>query len=178
MDSLMQFAKTGESAIEPDDSFLLAHPSVDISLNLSLIRSIKAKMIAVAQHLDLELASVAHAFAYFEKLCLRGLVNKETRRIKGATCLFLATKVNEHKRKLEGFLDAIDKYLDVSEKEVRAIEFATFAELEFNLFLPKSEFIPHLERILRELGKSDIESYVEKRTFYLHYPEQSVLISS
>lgn len=47
----MQFAKTGESAIEPDDSFLLAHPTVDISLNLSSIRSIKGKMIAVAQHL-------------------------------------------------------------------------------------------------------------------------------
>lgn len=44
---------------------------------------------------DLELASVAHAFAYFEKLCLQvfafleldakvqGLVTKDTRRIKG-----------------------------------------------------------------------------------------------
>lgn len=85
-------------------------------------------------------------------------------------------------------LKAIDRFLDVSEKEVRAIEFATFAELEFNLFLPKSEFIPHLERILKEMGRdcvwpwltrlgnSDIESYVENRTFFLHYPEQPVLV--
>ncbi|KAI0242253.1 hypothetical protein L0F63_002684, partial [Massospora cicadina] len=116
-------------------------------------------MIAVAQHLDLELASVAHAFVYFEKLCLQGLVNKETRRLKGAACLFLAIKINEHKRKLEGFMDAVDKHFDVSERELRGGEFATFAELEFNLLLPENEFIPHLERILKDLGQSDIENY-------------------
>lgn len=163
----MQFAKAGESTLDVGDSFLATHPTVDTSLTLGSIRSIKAKLVAVAQQLDLELASVAHAFVYFEKLCLQGLVNKENRRLKGAACLLLAIKVNEHKRKLEGFIEAVDKHLDVSERELRVVEFTTFVELEFNLFLPRPEFIPHLERILNDLGQPGIESYVGGRTFYL-----------
>lgn len=38
-------------------------------------------------------------------------------------------------------------------KEVREHEFAVFADLEFNLYIPSREFMPHFERIFQVLGK-------------------------
>lgn len=47
----------------------------------------------------MELSSAAIAFVYFEKLVLKGLVNKATRRLIGGVCLLLAAKVNDPKEK-------------------------------------------------------------------------------
>ncbi|CAG8767670.1 14361_t:CDS:2, partial [Ambispora leptoticha] len=58
---------------ESNELFRQTHPNVDPSLTLSQIRKVKAKLLAAAQHedLDLELSTVAKAYAYFEKLILK-----------------------------------------------------------------------------------------------------------
>ncbi|KAJ3300327.1 hypothetical protein HK104_001745 [Borealophlyctis nickersoniae] len=63
---------------------------------------------------------------------------------------------------------AMDKVLDVSPKEVYATEFSVYAALEFTLFLPLSEIMPHLERILDASKYGTVEEYLGNRTFFLH----------
>ncbi|KAG0165318.1 hypothetical protein DFQ30_008618, partial [Apophysomyces sp. BC1015] len=69
-----------------------------------------------------------------------------------ACCLFLAIKVNEPKgSSFQPLFEAMDDELSVSPEEIRKHEFAVFADLEFNLYVPRREFIPHFERIFRLL---------------------------
>ncbi|CAG8521032.1 5387_t:CDS:10 [Acaulospora colombiana] len=72
---------------ESNELFRKEHPYVDPSLTLSQIRKIKAKLLTASRHdeLDLELSTVAKAYAYFEKLILKNLVNKSNRRLIGGT---------------------------------------------------------------------------------------------
>lgn len=41
----------------------------------------------------------------------------------------------------------------MSPKEVLDYEFAVFADLDFNLYVPLCEFMPHFNKIFRSLGK-------------------------
>jgi hypothetical protein len=46
--------------------------------------------------------------------------------------------------------------LDVDSEEVHDHEFAVFADLEFNLYIPRREFMPHFEQIFTQLGKPNL----------------------
>ena len=59
-------------------------------------------------------------------------------------------------------LQTVEKVLEVPPKEVYAHEFSVYAALEFTLFLPLWEIMPHLERIVdasSELNDADPISY-------------------
>ena len=82
---------------ELNELFKQSHPTVDPTLTLSQIRKIKKLFLIIAQECELELSSVAYAIVYFEKLVLKGIINKENRKTLAAVCLFLACKVNDPK---------------------------------------------------------------------------------
>jgi len=71
-------------------------------------------------------------------------------------CLLLAYKVNEPKRPPGEFatlMKTMTKHMDVSVKDIKEHEFQVFSLLEFNLYLPRQEFLPHFEQILYRQGK-------------------------
>ena len=122
--------------------------SVDPSLTLSQIRSVKRKMLAICTELDLERLTNSSALVYFEKLCLSGVVSRDSRRLYGAACLFLACKVHEIKGfdfKILG--DYIRDFLDVEFKDILENEFDIFAQLGFELYLPLSELEYHMLKL-------------------------------
>lgn len=83
------------------------------------------------------------------------MVTKKNRKLIAACCLFLATKVNEAKGTwFKTILDAMDTHLRVDAEEIHEHEFAVFADLEFNLYVPRREFMPHFETIFHHLGKT------------------------
>ncbi|KAI9105316.1 hypothetical protein DFS34DRAFT_644130 [Phlyctochytrium arcticum] len=170
MGSIMQYSKPSDIKKELNVHFRDTHPTVDTTLTLTQIRRLKERLLKVAEQQDLELSSVAAAYVYFEKLVLKNMVSKETRRLVAAVCLFLAAKVNDPKElNYTKLLEAMDKALDVSPKDVMANEFAIYAALEFTLFLPLWEVMPHLERIVVAASSHNtIEDYLENRTFYMH----------
>ncbi|ORZ40086.1 hypothetical protein BCR44DRAFT_1386649 [Catenaria anguillulae PL171] len=113
---------------------------------------------------NLEVSSLAKAFVYFEKLVLKRAVIKSNRRLVGAICLLLACKVNEPKESLNigQLLEAMAKALGkVSVKDMRDNEFAVFAQLEFNLYLPQHEFMPHFERICAIKGMCSLSHHTK-----------------
>lgn len=71
-------------------------------------------------------------------------------------CLLLAYKVNEPKRSSGEFatlMKYMTKHMDVSAKDIKENEFHVFSLLEFNLYLPRQEFLPHFEQILYRQGE-------------------------
>ncbi|KAJ3370766.1 CDK5 and ABL1 enzyme substrate 1 [Allomyces arbusculus] len=166
--SILQYTRPEDVKQDLNARFRATHPDVDPSLTLSQIRNLKRRLIKVGQICDLEISSVAKAFVYFEKLVLKRIVQKTNRRLIGAICLLLATKVNEPKGfKFGPLLDTLAKELGVSAKAIREHEFQTFAQLEFNLYLAPAEFIPHFERIFATLEYNDVQEYLGETQFFL-----------
>ena len=64
-------------------------------------------------------------------------------------------------------LEAIDREFDITPKEVYAQEFSVYSALEFTLFIPLWEIMPHLERILAATGYKTFDVYSGNTTFFL-----------
>ncbi|KAG2200458.1 hypothetical protein INT47_011438 [Mucor saturninus] len=152
---------------ELNELFRKTHPEISTNLTLSKINAIKSHLLQIGKVMDLEISSVSHAFVYFEKLVLKHVVNKQNRKLLAACCLFLATKVNEPKGSwFKSLLETIHAELNVNSKDVRDYEFAVFADLDFNLYVPISEFMPHFERICQALEIQCIEDHLGGEAFY------------
>lgn len=150
-----------------NEQFRLAHPEITSEITLSKIRAIKHHLLEISKQVDLEVSSLAHAFVYFEKLVIKNIVTKKNRKLIAACCLFLASKVNEAKGTWFGpLLEAIDDELNIDAKEIHEHEFAVFADLEFNLYVPRREFMPHFERILSHLENKSIQEYLGHSNFF------------
>ena len=62
--------------------------------------------------------------------------------------------------KYASLMEAMEKHLGVSDSQIREHEFAIFVQLDFNLFIPPEEYLPHLDRILMALDFKDFQEYV------------------
>ncbi|KAI8642784.1 hypothetical protein BD408DRAFT_415931 [Parasitella parasitica] len=159
--------KPSELKREMNEQFRLNHPEISSEITLSKIRAIKLHLLEIGKQVDLEVSSVAHAYVFFEKLVVKDIVTKKNRKLIAACCLFLATKANEAKGTWFGpLLDAMDDELDVDAEEIHEHEFAVFADLEFNLYVPRREFMPHFERIFNHLEYKSIQDYLGNSAFY------------
>ncbi|KAI9338120.1 hypothetical protein BD770DRAFT_400808 [Pilaira anomala] len=146
---------------EVNEQFRLNHPEIPPEITLSKIRAIKLHLFEIGKQLDLEVSSIAHAYVYFEKLIIKNMVTKKNRKLIAACCLYLATKVNEAKGTwFKPLLEAMDDQLNVDPKEIHEHEFAVFADLEFNLYVPRREFMPHFENIFKHLEYKSIQEYL------------------
>ncbi|KAJ3173925.1 hypothetical protein HDU87_007247 [Geranomyces variabilis] len=140
--SIIQHSKPSDIKKELNERFRETHPTVNPTLTLTQIRRLKERLLKIAEMQNLELSSVACSYVYFEKLVLK-VVNMVT------VCLLLAAKVNDPKElDYTKLLDAFEKVLDISRKDVLANEFLIYTALEFTLYIPLWEVMPHLERII------------------------------
>ncbi|KAJ3108883.1 hypothetical protein HDU97_010155 [Phlyctochytrium planicorne] len=167
MASIIQYSRAADIKKELNEHFRDNHPTVDPTLTLSQIRSLKSKMMDVGNSVNLELSTVASAYVFFEKLVLKNFVSKSNRKLTAACCLLLAAKVNDPKETNYGkVLEAIEKILEITRREVYQHEFVIYAELEFNLFLPLWEILPHLDRVIEASEYNSVDEYCEGRTFF------------
>ncbi|EIE77319.1 hypothetical protein RO3G_02023 [Rhizopus delemar RA 99-880] len=120
-------------------------------MTFSKIKSVKLHLLNIAKVLDLELSSLSHAFVYFEKLLQKNIITKQNRK------LIAAVKINEPKGVC---------FKDLLEAKLKENEFAVFADLEFNLYVPVAEFMPHFDKLLVTIGHQSIEDYIGNETFY------------
>ncbi|KAG5178671.1 hypothetical protein JKP88DRAFT_261391 [Tribonema minus] len=95
--SVLQYVKPKDLKEDLNRQFRDRHPDLPPSLTLSKIRSIKRQALAGCHRIGVEatllqVASVALACVYFERLCLMALVTKANRRLAMAACLLLAYK--------------------------------------------------------------------------------------
>ncbi|KAF9207230.1 CDK5 and ABL1 enzyme substrate 1 [Haplosporangium sp. Z 27] len=185
MGSVIQYTRPSDLKRELNEHFRSRHPTIDPSITLSKIRKVKTDLLTISEELDLEISTAALAFAYFEKLVMKGSwkakdgnnlssesisspVTKENRK------LMASYKVNEPKRppgEFGALMKQMTKHMYVMAKDIKDQEFQVFALLEFNLYLPRQEFLPHFEQILYRQDYNNVQEYLGEDEFYAVSPQ-------
>lgn len=134
---------------ERNEAFRNRHSWLTTDLKLSKVRSVKRKLEHAAIASSLDIACVAFAYVYFEKLILRNFVTNSTAKTLGAACLLLATKFYGLKvLTFQPLVKELSQKMKVAPNMILAHEFYVFRKLKFTLFLEEREVVPHFFKLL------------------------------
>ncbi|KAM5156802.1 CDK5 and ABL1 enzyme substrate 1 isoform 2-T2 [Mantella aurantiaca] len=150
MTTVIEYVKPSDLKRDMNETFKEKFPH--IKLTLSKIRSLKRDIRKLAQEeCGYEEPTVAMAFVYFEKLALKGKLNKQNRKLCAGACILLAAKIGSDLRKHEvkHLIDKLEEKLRLNRRELMAFEFPVLVALEFALHLPEHEVMPHYRRLMQ-----------------------------
>lgn len=166
--SISHYAGEEELKKDLNERFRQMHPYFDGSMTLSKIRNLKDALLKASLEVNLELATVAIAYALLEKLFIAGHVVKTNRRLVGACCLLLAVKSFDCREPdIHRLLASLSAIFTIPEGDIVKSEFSVFASLAFTIHLPQLEYLPHFERLFSALEYSNFQEYLGERMYSL-----------
>uniref|UniRef100_A0A1I8ISB2 Cyclin N-terminal domain-containing protein n=1 Tax=Macrostomum lignano TaxID=282301 RepID=A0A1I8ISB2_9PLAT len=161
--SLLSYVRPSDLKRDLNQQFRDRFPQVQ--LTLSKLRSLKAVALRVSRKAGLDTWAVAQAYVFFDKLALKGFVNKLNRRHSCAVSLVLSAKLNDIKGPdLTVLLQELESAFRLSRREILSQEMAALLGLEFSLAVPDYEVLSHQQRIVsggaefEENGKTALRS--------------------
>ncbi|XP_063063063.1 CDK5 and ABL1 enzyme substrate 1-like [Engraulis encrasicolus] len=149
MTTVIEYTKPSELKRDMNQTFREKFPH--IRLTLSKIRSLKREIRKLAQEdCGYEVPTVAMALVYFEKLALRGKLDKQNRKLCAGACILLAAKIGSDMKRhdVKQLIDRLEERLRLNRRELLVFELTVFVALEFNLHLPDHELMPHYRRLM------------------------------
>uniref|UniRef100_A0A1I8ITP2 Cyclin N-terminal domain-containing protein n=1 Tax=Macrostomum lignano TaxID=282301 RepID=A0A1I8ITP2_9PLAT len=145
--SLLSYVRPSDLKRDLNQQFRDRFPQVQ--LTLSKLRSLKAVALRVSRKAGLDTWAVAQAYVFFDKLALKGFVNKLNRRHSCAVSLVLSAKLNDIKGPdLTVLLQELESAFRLSRREILSQEMAALLGLEFSLAVPDYEVLSHQQRIV------------------------------
>jgi hypothetical protein len=164
MSSLASYVRSKELRAELNASFAARHSSwLPPSAQMSLSKLLKCKqlLLDLVVRLDLELATLAVAYIYLEKMVLLRAVHKANRKLVACVCLLLAFKWSEgserllaggqRKKLFAALFLGMEKQLHVPRAAIVRAEFAVFAALGFDLTVKQEHVLHHFRQALAKL---------------------------
>lgn len=163
-------------------NFYVQHPELEVrEVKLTQLRKIKNELLvyALEDGSPLELATVAHAYWYFERLVVQGMVGKHNRKVILAACVLLAIKFLETgdvEKKIQYFSSRWRRFHYVSsvgnvnamlgggggeaeeddEEETVRVDWSRVEQVEFHAYVGL-DFT-----LLPDVGSSVVETHIER----------------
>lgn len=115
----------------------------------------------------IDISTVVHSVAYFERLVLSGFVDSENRRVVASVCLLLATKFyeagivkrSEMMRKVHFVVSRMEDSFGVDARTIFAWELKVYVALEFNLMLQEKTGLAYLVALLATRNLTPVEFF-------------------
>ncbi|VDK87486.1 unnamed protein product [Onchocerca ochengi] len=143
---IMQYQPENELKRLVNEEFRLRFPHVHVSF--SKIRSIKRELHQIAVACNLEDVTTAHAYVFYEKALLKGLVCKMNRKLVAGAALLIAAKITDFgSMSVSDVVNYLESSLRINRKELLRYEIPLCAALSFNLKVPVWQLLPHYQRI-------------------------------
>ncbi|EFO27940.2 cyclin domain-containing protein [Loa loa] len=144
--TVMHYQPDSEVKRLVNEAFRSRFPHVHVSF--SKINSIKRELHQIAVACNLEDTTTAHAYVFYEKVLLKGLVCKMNRKLVAGAALLIAAKITDFgSTYISDVVNHLESTLRVNRKELLRYEIPLCAALSFNLRVPVWQLLPHYQRI-------------------------------
>ncbi|MFH4976127.1 hypothetical protein AB6A40_002836 [Gnathostoma spinigerum] len=144
--SLISFVPPDQCKLQLNERFKSAFPYIQVSF--TKILSIEKEMLRIARMCDLDNLTLAHAYVFYEKVLLKGMVGKSNRKLVAGAALLVAAKITDIGCvKLSQVVDKIENVFRISRRDLLHHEIPLCVALDFGLHVPDRLLLPHYHRI-------------------------------